>query len=120
MDTNIKTFSVSIYRTDPQDSSRFWYDSFKVPFEGGQSVLGVLRYIYETYDPSLAFYGSCRIGKCTGCHVRVNGKTRLACTTMADGSDLRVEPLPGYPIVRDLVVDKTKETSNRRVEERSK
>jgi len=107
-------YSVKVYRTDPVNPQRSWYDTFKVPFESGQSILGVLKYIYETYDPSLAYYNSCRIGKCTGCHVKVNGKTRLACTTVSDGNDLILEPLAGYPVIRDLVVDRTKETLAKR------
>jgi succinate dehydrogenase/fumarate reductase iron-sulfur protein len=107
-------YSVKVYRTDPINPQHFWYDTFKVPYESGQSILGVLKYIYETYDPGLAFYHSCRIGKCTGCHVKVNGKARLACTTVADGKDLVIEPLSGYPIIRDLVIDRTKETISKR------
>ncbi len=118
MDSPQKTYCVKVFRTDPKDPSKTGYDTFTVPFEKGQSILGVLKYIYENLDPSLAFYNSCRIGKCTGCHVRVNRKTRLACTTIADGKDLVLEPLPGYPVVRDLVVDKTKATTNKGINHR--
>lgn len=118
MDSPQKTYTVKVCRTDPRDNSRTRYDSFTVPFEKGQSILGVIKYIYENLDPSLAFYNSCRTGKCTGCHIQVNQKTRLACTTIADGHDLILEPLPGYPVVRDLVVDKTKVTTNKRIENR--
>jgi succinate dehydrogenase/fumarate reductase-like Fe-S protein len=114
MDDPLKTYTVKIFRSDPKDNSKTWYDSFTVPFEKGQSILGVMKYIYENLDPSLAFYDSCRIGKCTGCHIQVNHKTRLACTTITNGGDLTLEPLHGYPIVRDLVVDKTKETLMKR------
>ena len=117
MDSLTKTYTVKVYRTDPKDNSKTWYDSFTVPFEKGQSILGVMKYIYENLDSSLAFYHSCRIGKCTGCHIRVNLKTRLACTAITDGQDLILEPLPGYPVVRDLVVDKTKATITKRREQ---
>ncbi len=108
MDNPARTFVVRICRTGTIDKSLSHYDSYTVPFEKGQSILGILKYIYETYDPGLAFYSSCRTGKCTGCHIRVNGKPRLACTTVADGNDLLLEPMKGYPVVRDLVVDRTK------------
>ena len=109
-----KTYTVKLLRTDSKDQSRTRYEAFTVPYEKGQSILGVLKYIFEELDPSLAFYASCRTGKCTGCHIRVNQSTRLACTTIVDGQDLVLEPLPGYPVVRDLVVDKTRTTNSRR------
>ncbi len=59
--------------------------TYEVPVEEGESVLGVLQYIYENLDPGLTFYSSCRIGLCTGCLVRVNGKACFACTTLAEG-----------------------------------
>lgn len=118
MNPTAKTYSVKVYRTGSAGCTDIRYDAFIVPFEKGQSILGVLKYIYETYDPSLAFYNSCRIGKCTGCHVRVNGKTHLACTTVVDGSDLLLEPLPGYPVVRDLVVDRTQAAITQRKHKR--
>ncbi len=116
MDSKPKSYSVKVYRTDPDHPTSSRYDTYSVPFESGQSILGVLKYIYEVYDPSLAYYNSCRIGKCTGCHVRVNNKTKLACTTVTDGRDLVIEPLPGYPIIRDLVVDRTKAALSKRKE----
>lgn len=114
MDSKVKTYSVKVYRTDPDNPMRSWFDTFSVPFESGQSILGVLKYIYEVYDPTLAFYDSCRIGKCTGCHVQVNNKTKLACTTVTDGKDLVIKPVPGYHLIRDLVVDRTKATLSKR------
>jgi succinate dehydrogenase / fumarate reductase, iron-sulfur subunit len=118
MDSTSNHFSVKVFRTDPKDASKTRFDTFLVPYEKGQSILGVLKYIYETFDSSLAFYDSCRIGKCTGCHLKVNGKTRLSCTTVTNGGDLVLEPIPGYPIIRDLVVDRTQQTIASRKDKR--
>ena len=68
--------------------------------------MSVLRELYETQDHSLAFYYSCRIGKCAGCQVKVNGKVRLACIEVVTG-DIVLEPQPGYKVIRDLYVDKS-------------
>lgn len=114
MNEAVSHFNVKVFRTDPADSAKSWFDTFSVPYERGSSVLDVIKYIYENIDHSLAFNDSCRIGKCTCCHVRVNGKTRLSCTTVVDGNDLVIEPLKGYPVVRDLVVDRTKDTIAKR------
>ena len=84
-------------------SEKSWYQEYQVPFEEGQSVFGVLQYIYEHLDATLAFSGSCRIGLCTSCLVRVNGKVVRACTTMTK-SDLLVEPYQHSCVARDLIV----------------
>ena len=81
-----------------------WYQEYSIPFEAGRSVFGTLQYIYEQLDPTLAFAGSCRIGLCASCMVKVNGKTSRACTTIVNG-DILVEPYRITCVVRDLVVD---------------
>lgn len=75
---------------------------YKVPVEAGQSVLGILQYIYDHLDPSLAFCCSCRIGLCSVCLVRVNGRVVRACTTLAEG-DMLIEPYKDAATIRDLV-----------------
>jgi fumarate reductase iron-sulfur subunit len=77
---------------------------FEVFLEEGMSVLNVLEFIAKDLDPTLTFYSSCRIGKCTGCTMRINGHRSLACMTLVDG-DLSLEPDERYPVIRDLVVD---------------
>jgi succinate dehydrogenase/fumarate reductase-like Fe-S protein len=79
-------------------------DCFEVPLEEGMSVLNVLEHISKKLDSSLAYYGSCKIGKCMGCSLKINGERGLACTTLVDG-DLGLEPDDRYPVIRDLVVD---------------
>jgi len=83
---------------------RHWTATYEVPVEPGQSVLGVLQYIYEHMDPTLAFSCSCRIGLCSACLVRVNGKVVRACTTLVEG-DMLIEPYKTGAVVRDLVTD---------------
>jgi succinate dehydrogenase/fumarate reductase-like Fe-S protein len=80
-----------------------WWDNYEVPVEAGQSVLGVLQHIYDNLDPTLTFACSCRIGFCSACLVRVNGKAVRACTTLAEG-DMVIEPYEDDAVVRDLVV----------------
>ena len=98
-----KTIKVKIKRsTMGREDVRM--DSYEVPLEEKMSVFNVLEYIGNSLDTSLAFYASCRIGKCMGCTLRINGKRGLACTTIAEG-DLELEPDDRYPVIRDLVVD---------------
>jgi succinate dehydrogenase / fumarate reductase iron-sulfur subunit len=105
-----QNITVKVLRQDPTvNSGKAEYQSYSVPLDQGATVLSVLRYISENVDRTLSYYRSCRIGKCAGCRMRINGKTRLACTTAVTG-DIVVEPLKGYEVVKDLVVD-----MNRRV-----
>ncbi|MGI6552612.1 MAG: 2Fe-2S iron-sulfur cluster-binding protein [Bacillota bacterium] len=101
-----KTVNIKVKRYDPSKDKEPYYQTYEVPIEKGATVLSALRYIYENLDHSLVFYYSCRIGKCVGCHVSVDGKTRLACNTIVD-KDVTLEPQAGYKVVRDLVVDKS-------------
>jgi len=84
-------------------ADRSWYDEYRVPIEDGQSVFSVLQYIYDHLDPTLAFTGSCRIGLCSCCLVRVNGKVVRACTTLIK-EDIQVDPYKKSCTVRDLIV----------------
>ncbi len=97
--------TVKIQRFDPSEDREPYYASYEVPMTKGLTVLSAMRYIYENLDHSLAYYDSCRIGKCAGCHVKVNGHTHLACNALVTG-DIVLEPQGGYTVIRDLVVDK--------------
>jgi succinate dehydrogenase / fumarate reductase iron-sulfur subunit/fumarate reductase iron-sulfur subunit len=79
---------------------------FVVPHIGTMMVLDVLVAVQRDHDPSLAFRYSCRVAMCGTCAIRVNGRACLACQTPVEaGSSLRLDPLAGLPVVRDLVVD---------------
>jgi succinate dehydrogenase/fumarate reductase iron-sulfur protein len=95
---------VKLFRFDPTKDNKPRYEEYQVPMIPDMSVLGVLNYIYEELDSSIAYYSSCRFGRCGGCTVIVNGKARLACLTAAS-EEMTVEPLQGYMVIRDLIVD---------------
>ena len=60
--------------------------------------------IPDDVNRSLSYYKSCRIGKCTGCMVEVDGKNRLACTTLAkDG--MKIGPQKAKKVIKDEMVD---------------
>jgi succinate dehydrogenase/fumarate reductase iron-sulfur protein len=108
--------TVHIRRCDGPGAEPRWV-SYEVPLEDRMTVLGVLDYIYENVDTSLAYYQSCRMGRCAGCFVQVNGKGVLSCETTAfDG--MRVGPLENYELVRDLVVDLNTPLKNRATNDR--
>ena len=86
------------------DSLQSRYQTYEIPLQEKMSVFNALEYINSYLDPSLAFYTSCKIGKCLGCTMEVNGRRRLACTTIVE-EDLTLDPDSRYPVVRDLMVD---------------
>ncbi|MDC6451075.1 succinate dehydrogenase iron-sulfur subunit, partial [Pseudomonadales bacterium] len=71
-------------------------------------VLDVLELIKEI-DPTVSYRRSCREGVCGSDGVNMNGKNGLACITpisdVAKRGKLSIKPLPGLPVIRDLVVD---------------
>ncbi len=101
-----KMAKVKCTRFDPKVDKEVHYQTYEVPLEWGMSVLNVLEYIFNNFDPTLAFYVSCRRGYCARCAVLLNGKAVLSCNTFAT-EDMTIEPIPGK-IIRDLFVDTTK------------
>lgn len=58
-------------------------------------------------DESLTFRRSCREGICGSDGVNINGKNGLACLSNLNDlpNEITIRPLPGLPVVKDLVVD---------------
>ncbi|MBB19037.1 MAG: succinate dehydrogenase iron-sulfur subunit, partial [Rickettsiales bacterium] len=103
--------SFSVYRYNPDVDNAPRMQDYKLEVEEGQDmmVLDALIALKEQ-DPTLSFRRSCREGVCGSDGVNMNGKNGLACITplSALGSKkIVVRPLPGLPVVRDLVVDMT-------------
>ncbi len=98
--------TVEVERYDP-DSGESWRQEYRVPLERGWSVLNVLNWIYENEDATLGYYYSCRIGKCEGCDVLMNGNKILTCNTLAEG-DMLLEPVPEFQVYKDLMPNRLK------------
>ena len=100
----------SVYRYNPEsdDQPRMQDMSVDLPEGRDLMVLDVLALLKEQ-DPSLSYRRSCREGVCGSDGINMNGKNGLACITpvseAARGDRLVLRPLPGLPVVRDLVVD---------------
>jgi len=99
-----RTISVTIRRYDPErGESRL--QTYQVSVRTGEvSVMNVLDRIAEEIDPSLAWYGPCRTGKCGGGFMAINGKPGFACAAVVE-SDLVLEPAPGRAVLADLVTE---------------
>jgi succinate dehydrogenase / fumarate reductase iron-sulfur subunit len=103
---------VSVYRYNPDvDEVPQMRDmTLELPEGKDLMVLDVLEML-KAQDPSLTFRRSCREGVCGSDGINMNGKNGLACMTpvseVAKGGKLVLRPLPGLPVIRDLVVDMT-------------
>lgn len=95
-----------IRRQDEQGHVRT--DSYNVPKKKISTVLEGLIYINENLDGTLSFRHSCRMEICGSCSMEINGKPRMACSTIAESlkkDRIKVGPLPHYEVLKDLVVD---------------
>ena len=106
------TRKFQIYRWNPDDGENPRVDTYWVDMDTcGPMVLDALIKIKNEIDPTLTFRRSCREGVCGSDGMNINGKNGLACITHLSDTvkknRLVLRPLPGLPVVRDLVVDMT-------------
>jgi len=103
-----RVMTFSIYRFDPEQDSkpRMYEYQIDVAKIKGKMVLNALEALKEMY-PEIAFRRSCGEGVCGSDGVNINGKNGLACITPLHALPDRVTlmPLPGFPVIRDLIVD---------------
>ena len=100
---------IRIQRYDPDKDSKPYLQDYDVePGPADRMLLDALIRI-KTMDDSLALRRSCREGVCGSDAMNINGKNGLACTTkLVDlPGTVVLKPLPGLPIIRDLIVDMT-------------
>lgn len=102
-------FSIYRYNPDVDDAPRM--QDYTLEGEEGRDMmlLDALIQLKEK-DPSLSFRRSCREGVCGSDGLNMNGKNGLACITpisaLGNGKQkIVIRPLPGLPVIRDLVVD---------------
>jgi succinate dehydrogenase / fumarate reductase iron-sulfur subunit len=102
-------FSIYRYNPDVDKAPRMQDYTLDNPEGRDMMVLDALIKLKEQ-DASLSFRRSCREGVCGSDGLNINGKNGLACITPLSAAGLKggkivVRPLPGLPVVRDLVVD---------------
>lgn len=101
----------SIYRYDPDKDSKPYMQELTVELQPTDKMLldALMRIKQVSGDDSLAFRRSCREGVCGSDAMNINGKNGLACiTNLRDLKEpIVLKPLPGLPVIRDLIVDMT-------------
>jgi succinate dehydrogenase / fumarate reductase iron-sulfur subunit len=103
-----KTITFKIKRFNPVVDSKPYWDSFQLECHSGNTVLEAVQLIIAKLDGSIALRYNCRAGVCGSCALLVNNKYRNACETLVlelNTDIVKLEPLPFYPVIKDLVVD---------------
>lgn len=94
-----------------------WWEEFVLPHRADLTITACLMMIQR--DPMtregrrtrpIAWEASCLEEICGACSMLVNGVPRQACSTLVDGlkQPIRLEPLKKFPLVRDLLVDRSR------------
>ena len=102
---------ISIYRFDYKKDLDYKMQDYNIDVSecNGVMLLDALIYIKENLDQTLTFRRSCGEGVCGSDSMNINGKNGLACITPLSSfkDHIILRPLPGMPVIRDLVVDLT-------------
>lgn len=97
----------SIYRYNPETDARPYMQDYELDIEPeGKMLLDAILLLKEQ-DESLSVRRSCREGVCGSDGMNINGKNGLACVTPLKDlkQPIELRPLPGLPVIRDLIVD---------------
>jgi succinate dehydrogenase / fumarate reductase iron-sulfur subunit len=106
-----KRLQVSIYRYNPDTDAAPYMQNYEINTQDchGVMILDLLEAL-KVQDPTLSFRRSCSEGVCGSDGMNINGKNRLACVTsfqVMGANRYVLRPLPGFPVIRDLIVDMT-------------
>jgi succinate dehydrogenase / fumarate reductase iron-sulfur subunit len=106
-----RTLQFKIYRYDPDKDQKPYMQDISVEVDSTDRKLLDVMVKLKAKDDSIAFRRSCREGVCGSDALNINGRNGLACLTEIDSlpvdKPIVLRPLPGLPVIRDLIVDMT-------------
>lgn len=100
-------YELHVFRYDPSIDTIPQYKEYTINTGVRLKVLDALNVVSTEFDPDVAYRASCLMGRCGSCAVMVNGRPVLACQAQLEPGRSIIEPLSGYPVIRDLVIDRT-------------
>ena len=95
-----------IYRYNPEQDAEPYMQDYALDTPPGMMLLDALLEL-KAQDETLSFRRSCGEGVCGSDGMNINGRNGLACLTPVAGlkQPIEIRPLPGQPVIRDLVID---------------
>ena len=98
---------LKIFKYDPATDQAPYYNNYEIPWQEGLLLLPAVKYVRDNIDETLAFRDyCCGCSWCMSCLMMVNGKGMRTCSrVLQPGERILLEPMKGFPIIRDLVVD---------------
>jgi succinate dehydrogenase / fumarate reductase iron-sulfur subunit len=98
-----------IYRYNPDTDTKPYMQDYDLDLQAGDAMLLDALMLLKQQDDSLGFRKSCREGVCGSDAMNINGRNGLACITSLSSlkQPIEIRPLPGLPVIRDLIVDMT-------------
>lgn len=115
-----KTVELRILRQDTPTSKPYW-QHFRLPVHADDNVVSILHALREhpitsdgqRVDP-VAFEHNCMEEVCGSCAMLINGRPKPSCSALIADLDqpIELQPLPKFPVVRDLMVDRTRLLNN--------
>jgi succinate dehydrogenase / fumarate reductase iron-sulfur subunit len=112
----VKTFRIK--RFDPAAGTAPRWQEFQLPCDPMERVLTALNRLKWEQDGTLTYRRSCGHAVCGSCAMTIQGQSRLACKTLVKdiaGDRIDIEPLKGFPVIKDLAVDMERFYANLRV-----
>jgi len=98
-----------VYRYDPDQDAAPRMQTYEIEIDSHERMLLDALVKLKAIDESIGFRRSCREGVCGSDAMNINGKNGLACLTNMNALPEKIvlRPLPGLPVIRDLIVDMT-------------
>lgn len=99
-----------IFRFDPETDREPYFKEYLVEAQGSERILDCLNRIKWEQDGTLSYRHSCAHGVCGSDAMRINGVCGLACQKLVkeyQDSEVVLEPLPSFKVLKDLIVDMT-------------
>ncbi len=97
----------SLYRYNPDSDAKPYMQDVELDIQAGDMMLLDALLLLKAQDETLSLRRSCREGVCGSDAMNINGRNGLACITPLSElkQPITLRPLPGLPVIRDLVVD---------------
>ena len=99
----------SIFRYNPECDAKPYMQPYTLAIDPRNHMLLDALLAIKEHDETLTLRRSCREGACGSDAMNINGRNGLACVTPLSTlkEPVQVRPLPGLPVIRDLLVAMT-------------